>query len=486
RLVAVILIRTRCTRDERSMKPKCGRSHGMPGQFYEEIPTSWNGFRQLRWRCDVWSTRIEAELSYCWGAVSTTWNDAGESNTVSRRDDARRYGVQGDLRWAAIIAANPIEGDRVFPRIFIRGRELEALDMVTVARQSYVVETVANQRVWCIFSSPAGSRMTQDVPVVFDHRSIGSIGQVWWEQRLSDAKNPQRFAEFDILRLPKIDDCLFANSLFHVIRKCPKLNAECGVGSTGLEFRTYYSSSAVHIQWPCRDLNSGTITPEQEDDRSNECGVNMNETDIRRKIPVNREDRIHFAPSFSGMINGQVSRVTEENNGFKETCAGSGHNDGTKQRIVENGLDNDKVISGAYTWPFRTSVMERYCTNMCSLHVQNSRCVPGLEVRSLLIVPLCFQSYFKRVAYRTARNPKKFELRSVVIYASVSEPLRLCPPRLEPELELELEREPFLSLEPCFFLSIVSTCAITTYQLYTTRDDLENHQYSGKRQTLND
>ncbi|KAG5445747.1 hypothetical protein CSKR_203302, partial [Clonorchis sinensis] len=23
-----------------------------------------------------------------------------------------RYGVQGDLRWAAIIAANPIEGDR--------------------------------------------------------------------------------------------------------------------------------------------------------------------------------------------------------------------------------------------------------------------------------------------------------------------------------------------------------------------------------------
>ncbi|TGZ69150.1 hypothetical protein CRM22_003882 [Opisthorchis felineus] len=58
----------------------------MPGQFYEEIPTSWNGFRQLRWRCDVWSTRIEAELSYCWGTVSTTWNDA---HAISRRDDAR-------------------------------------------------------------------------------------------------------------------------------------------------------------------------------------------------------------------------------------------------------------------------------------------------------------------------------------------------------------------------------------------------------------
>ncbi|GAA54438.1 endonuclease-reverse transcriptase [Clonorchis sinensis] len=43
------------------------------------------------------------------------------------------------------------------------GQELEALDMVPVARRSYVVETVANQRVWCIFCSPAGSRMTPDV-----------------------------------------------------------------------------------------------------------------------------------------------------------------------------------------------------------------------------------------------------------------------------------------------------------------------------------
>ncbi|GAA47315.1 endonuclease-reverse transcriptase [Clonorchis sinensis] len=64
------------------------------------------------------------------------------------------------------------------------GRELEALDMVTVARRSYVVETVANRRVWCIFRIPARSRMPDliairerrvtviDVSIVSDGRGV--------------------------------------------------------------------------------------------------------------------------------------------------------------------------------------------------------------------------------------------------------------------------------------------------------------------------
>ncbi|KER33474.1 hypothetical protein T265_00591 [Opisthorchis viverrini] len=45
-------------------------------------------------------------------------------------------------------------------------RRSEALIKVMVVRRSYVVETMANRRVWCIFRNPAGSRMTPDVLVI--------------------------------------------------------------------------------------------------------------------------------------------------------------------------------------------------------------------------------------------------------------------------------------------------------------------------------
>ncbi|GAA51835.1 endonuclease-reverse transcriptase [Clonorchis sinensis] len=55
------------------------------------------------------------------------------------------------------------------------GRELEALDMVTVARQSYIGETVVNRRVWCIFYSSNCYQGRQCTP--FEARATGQTGK---------------------------------------------------------------------------------------------------------------------------------------------------------------------------------------------------------------------------------------------------------------------------------------------------------------------
>ncbi|KER32764.1 hypothetical protein T265_01247 [Opisthorchis viverrini] len=58
--------------------------------------------------------------------------------------------------------------------------------MVMVARRSYVVETVANRRDWCIFCNPAGSRMTTALFVIIglqgNSQNVRQLGYTVFEE----------------------------------------------------------------------------------------------------------------------------------------------------------------------------------------------------------------------------------------------------------------------------------------------------------------